>query len=92
MNNTIETKSANQLYKESGSTLPFRQWIEREKAKGIFIPNINANNEMLNVMGSGSEDTEDKKSPLLRNIAVVVVIGVLGYFVYRTIKAKTNEG
>jgi hypothetical protein len=47
---------------------------------------------MLNVMGSGSEDTEDKKSPLLRNIAVVVVIGVLGYFVYRTIKAKTNEG
>jgi len=33
------TKSANQLWKESNSTLSFKDWLEREKNKGIFIPN-----------------------------------------------------
>jgi len=33
------TKSANQLWKESNSTLSFKDWLEREKDKGIFIPN-----------------------------------------------------
>jgi hypothetical protein len=40
------TKSANQLWKESNSTLSFKDWLEREKNKGIFIPNrkfLNAN-------------------------------------------------
>lgn len=32
-----ELKSANQLYKESGSSLPFKQWVEREKDKGTFM-------------------------------------------------------
>lgn len=30
--------SANQRYKQSGTSLPFSEWIEREKAKGIVIP------------------------------------------------------
>lgn len=33
------TKSANQLWKESNTTLSFKDWLEREKDKGIFIPN-----------------------------------------------------
>lgn len=33
------TKSANQLWKESNSTLSFKDWLDREKNKGIFIPN-----------------------------------------------------
>lgn len=32
-----ELKSANQLFKESGSSLPFKQWVEREKDKGTFM-------------------------------------------------------
>jgi small-conductance mechanosensitive channel len=32
-------KSANKSYKESNTTLSFKQWIQREKEKGIFIPN-----------------------------------------------------
>jgi phage anti-repressor protein len=90
MDNTTQIKSANQLYRESGSTLPFKQWIEREKEKGIFIPNVEAQNEMMNVMGSESESS-GKQNHLVRNIAVLAIIGVLGYFVYRTIKNKTNE-
>lgn len=35
----IATKSANQLWKESGTSLPFADWLEREKNKGKFIPN-----------------------------------------------------
>jgi hypothetical protein len=32
-------KSANQLWKESNTTLTFKTWLEREKEKGQFIPN-----------------------------------------------------
>lgn len=88
MDNTTQIKSANQLYRESGSSLPFKQWIEREKAKGIFIPNVEAQNEMMNVIGEETTTTEDKPNHLIRNLAVLAVIGVLGYFAYRTIKNK----
>ena len=40
------SKSANQLWKESNTTLSFKDWLEREKEKGKFIPNkkfLNAN-------------------------------------------------
>jgi hypothetical protein len=33
------SKSANQLWKESNTTLSFKDWLEREKQKGKFIPN-----------------------------------------------------
>lgn len=37
---TTETKTANQLYKESGTSLSFAEWIEREKEKSsTFIKN-----------------------------------------------------
>ena len=32
-------KTANQLYKESGTTLSFKEWLEREKAKGTEMRN-----------------------------------------------------
>lgn len=32
-------KSANQLWKESNTTLSFKDWLDREKEKGQFIPN-----------------------------------------------------
>ena len=32
-------KSANQLWKESNTSLTFKDWIDREKQKGMFIPN-----------------------------------------------------
>lgn len=32
-------KSANQIWKESGTTLSFADWIQREKEKGRFLPN-----------------------------------------------------
>lgn len=32
-------KSANQIWKESGTSLPFKDWLQREKDKGVFLPN-----------------------------------------------------
>ena len=32
-------RSANQLWKESNTSLTFKDWIDREKQKGMFIPN-----------------------------------------------------
>lgn len=40
METLTETKTANQLYKESGTSLSFAEWIEREKEKSsTFIKN-----------------------------------------------------
>ena len=39
MENIDLGKSANQLWKESGSTLSFKVWLQREKDKGRFLPN-----------------------------------------------------
>lgn len=84
-------KSANQLYKESGTTLSFKDWIEREKSKGIHIPNVEANNEMLNLLGD--EKTEEPKSNkyLVRNILFVVGALALAYTGYRYIKSKNTQ-
>lgn len=35
----MQEKTANQLYKESNTSLPFKEWIQREKDKGKFIQN-----------------------------------------------------
>lgn len=32
-------KSANKIWRESGSSLCFKDWLEREKKKEVFIPN-----------------------------------------------------
>jgi hypothetical protein len=39
MENLDLGKSANQLWKESNSTLSFKNWLQREKDKGRFLPN-----------------------------------------------------
>lgn len=49
---TEETKTANQLYKESGTTLPFKEWIEQEKEKGMFIKNDTLTNVVESVLNS----------------------------------------
>jgi len=49
------------MYKESGSTLSFKDWLEREKNKGKFIPNIQAQKELENADGSGKTAQENLK-------------------------------
>lgn len=81
-------KSANQLYKESGTTLSFRDWIEREKSKGIHIPNVEANNEMLNLLGNEKNEEPKSNNKLVRNVLFVVGAVALAYVGYRYVKSK----
>ena len=81
-------KSANQLYKESGTTLSFRDWIEREKSKGIHIPNVEANNEMLNLLGNEKNEEPKSNNKLVRNVLFVVGAVALAYVGYRYVKIK----
>jgi ABC-type phosphate transport system substrate-binding protein len=83
-------KSANQLYKESGTTLSFREWIEREKSKGIHIPNVEANNEMLNLLGDEKNEEPKSNNKLVRNVLFVVGAVALAYVGYRYVKSKNG--
>jgi ABC-type phosphate transport system substrate-binding protein len=84
-------KSANQLYKESGTTLSFRDWIEREKSKGIHIPNVEANNEMLNLLGDEKNEEPKSNNKLVRNVLFVVGAVALAYVGYRYVKSKNTQ-
>lgn len=87
--------SANKLYKQSGSTLPFKDWLEREKAKGKFIPNVEAMEEFYNADGTeepkADEAPEIKKADvdnkqLTERLVRTGLIIVLAYFVYKQFK------
>lgn len=84
-------KSANQLYKESGTTLSFKDWIEREKSKGVHIPNVEANTEMLSLLGDENKTDEPKNNNLMRNVLFAVGVVTLAYVGYRFIKSKNAE-
>ena len=70
-----EPKTANQLYRESGTTLSFAEWLEREKAKGTEMVNaeIKAAIERLN---NGKEQKTQATNDLGLNKGVVV-LGVM---------------
>lgn len=84
-------KSANQLFKESGTTLSFKDWIEREKSKGVHIPNVEANTEMLNLLGDENKTDEPKSNHMVRNVLFVVGAVALAYVGYRYIKSKKTQ-
>jgi hypothetical protein len=49
-------KSANRLWRESGTTLSFADWIQREKDKSNFLINKKFEN-FANVQGTSNYDT-----------------------------------
>ena len=70
-----EPKTANQLYRESGTTLSFAEWLEREKAKGTEMMNaeIKAAIERLN---NGQKQRTQATNDLGLNKGIVV-LGVM---------------
>lgn len=83
--------SANQLYKNSGSTLPFKEWLKREQLKG----NLKAEKkEFVNATGATRSDVEDQeayaqqvllatkdneyKKSFRKGVLVGIVVGVVG--------------
>lgn len=92
---TEEIKTANQLYKESGSQIPFKEWIEQEKEKGTFIKNDTLTNVVESVLNSKDETKpisttkSDKilglsKPVIITSIAIIAL--AIGYKIYSSKK------
>lgn len=82
------TKTANQLYKESGSQLPFSEWIEEQKLKGIFIKNDTLNNIVKSVMDEPSTSSVNKPTQktflgLSKPILIVSTLVVVSAVIYK---------
>jgi hypothetical protein len=88
-----ELKTANQLYKESGTTLSFKEWVEREKAKGTEMRNAQIE-EALERLRDGllpEEETTSTKTfyGLDRRVWIfgaVVIGGAIAYTIYKSRK------
>jgi hypothetical protein len=92
---TEPIKTANQLYRESGTTLSFAEWVAQEKEKGVFIKN-----ETLSKILEGSlinEPIVEKPSanngkflglskPVLV-ISAIIIISAIGYKIYSSKKS-----
>jgi hypothetical protein len=81
--------SANKIYKESGSSLPFKDWLEREKNKGKFIPNAQALKEFKNFDGDAMTEEQPNikgkfmSDDALRNTLLILGLGIGIYLFYK---------
>ena len=94
-----ENKSMNKLWKESGTTLTFKEWLERENNKKVetkenFLP-FNADYVINSKIEIKTPNTNipNKKKVLGLDKSVIIFSGVLiaasiGYYVYTKIKKK----
>lgn len=89
-----ETKTANQLYKESGSPLTFSDWIAIEKEKGYFIKNDSLSSLLEEIKSSSDDDSVSQPKKVLGLskpiiiISATIIIAAIGYKVYQTYKNK----
>jgi len=96
-----ENKSMNKLWKESGTTLTFKEWLERENNKKVetkenFLP-FNAEDVIDKKLEIKTTNTNipNKKKVLGLDTNIVIFSGVLiaasiGYYVYTKIKKKNG--
>jgi hypothetical protein len=82
--NVLYQKTANKLYKEyknGGGTLSFKEFIQREKDKGVFPLNIELNddiqNTLVNYKLNKKEEDMDKKKILGLPVKTLVIAGSL---------------
>ena len=92
-----QLKSANQLYRESGSSLPFKTWLEREKEKGTFMYANGLQSKINEAISENIGDARARVNPSpdvptntifgLNKYAVitlgVVVVAAIGYGIYK---------
>jgi hypothetical protein len=92
-----QLKSANQLYRESGSSLPFKTWLEREKEKGTFMYANGLQSKINEAIAENIGDAEARVNASpdvptntifgLNKYAVitlgVVVVAAIGYGIYK---------
>lgn len=78
-----EMNSANKIWKDSGSTLPFAEWLTRQKAMGRFVPNLKAQQDFKNLTGSDTSGTEQPIDYTMQNILRTLVLVAAGVGIYK---------
>jgi hypothetical protein len=105
MENIDLGKSANQIWRESGSTLSFKNWLQREKDKGRFLPNkqliefssvegeseFNENQEIIKQTLKANKSNNIPNKVGLDKIVITISIGlILGGIAYKIYKSKSK--
>jgi hypothetical protein len=75
-----ELKSANQLYRESGSSLPFKTWLEREKEKGTFMYANGLQSKINEAIAENLSDAAESGEPK-RELPTNTILGLNKYVV-----------
>jgi hypothetical protein len=80
-------KSANQLYKESKSTLPFKEWLRIEQEKGNLqncekMYNASGNNDEINYMAKNTKASRIR----MTNVVGLLSLGMIAYGIYQETK------
>lgn len=85
--------SANQQYKLSGSTLPFKDWLNREKEKGEVIPKSGVTDVIqdaieTDMLGKKEKEENNKSKTILGlskpilMLSALVIVGAVAYKYY----------
>lgn len=99
-----ENKSANQLWKDSGTTLTFKDWLKREKVKWAsatgdsrVILNAPLNDSVSRALGqmkdqAGYQTKESGKTVFGINKTALIIAGVLivSAIAYKILKTKKS--
>lgn len=82
-------KSANQIYKESGSALPFKDWLIEEQKKGNMA--IHDPKAFRNAIGDEKEVKVARivKSNIKRNLVVGLGVVLCSVGAYHLVKNKS---
>lgn len=87
---TVE-KTPNQLYKESGTSLSFADWITREKDKGVIFPNTLVKDIVKNYVNQSKDEPQEVKKFDFGIPKWVIISGVailIGAIVYDKVLRK----
>jgi len=72
-------KSANQMYKESGSELPFKEWLQAQQRRGALADHreqkLNADGTQVTIAGLD-----------VKMILLVAAVAVVGLYIYKNKK------
>jgi len=68
-------KSLNQLYKESGSELPFKEWVEQQKEQGVIDET-----PPMEIIGLSKPKQVSTSNLMFIGLGVVLVAGAIFYF------------
>jgi hypothetical protein len=93
--NLLYQKTANKLYKEyknSGGTLSFKEYIQREKDKGVFPLNIELNDEIQTQIVSYKKNKEDMNKKIVglpvKTLVIAGSVILISLVAYKIIKNR----